>query len=90
MQLRAWDDYWQAVKTFQRITTCNDMLVAYLIKDSAPTGSPLGVCLQDVGHENGDGVVDIHDLGLEGIKKRMEEDFGPKVHLYPVYYTAFT
>ena len=45
------------------------MVLAYLIKDSAPDGSPLSICLKDVSHVGGDGYTDIHDLKLEGIKK---------------------
>ena len=80
LQLSAWEDYWEAIEGFKRITRCSDMVVAYLIKDSAPQGSELAVCLRDVNHTGENGYIDIHDLGLEGIKKRMKEDFGPKMH----------
>ena len=77
-ELRAWEDYWEEVEAFKRITNCSDMVLAYLIKDSAVDGSPLSICLKDVSHVAGDGYIDIHDLKLEGIKARMLEDFGPK------------
>ena len=79
-ELRAWEDYWEEVEAFKRITNCSDMVLAYLIKDSAVDGSPLSICLKDVSHVGGDGYTDIHDLKLEGIRTRMYEDFGPKRH----------
>ena len=80
VELGAWESYWESVTAFKRITNCSETTLAYLIKDSAAQGSELAVCLQDVGHEAVDGMVDINDLGLEGIKARMQEDFGPKSH----------
>ena len=65
---------------FKRITNCSDMIIAYLIKDSAAQGSELQVCLRDIGHEEKDGMLDIQDVGLEGIRERMKEDVGPKLH----------
>ncbi len=79
-ELQAWDQYWEAIVSFKRITNCSDMIIAYLIKDSAAQGSELQVCLRDIGHEEKDGMLDIQDVGLEGIKERMKEDFGPKIH----------
>ena len=79
-ELRAWEDYWEEVEAFKRITNCSDMVLAYLIKDSAVDGSPLSICLKDVSHVAGDGYTDIHELKLEGIKTRMYDDFGPKKH----------
>ena len=75
-----WEDYWEEVEAFKRITNCSDMVLAYMIKDSAVDGSPLATCLKDVSHVAGDGYVDIHELKLEGIRTRMYDDFGPKKH----------
>ena len=43
-ELRAWEDYWDAVRGFQRITNYSDMIRAYLIKDSAAMGTELATC----------------------------------------------
>jgi len=80
LQIRGWEDYWDQVKGFQRITQCSDMVLAYLIKDSAALGSELDTCLKDISHSGGDGFLDIQDVGLDGIQARMEEDFGPRRH----------
>ena len=81
MRLRYWEEYWDSITGFQRMTSCQDVIIAYLIKDSAPPGSELDTCLKDVTHTGEDGYVDIHELGLDGIKARMLEDFGPKPYV---------
>ena len=80
MDLMVWEEYWESVESFRRITGCSDMIVAYLIRDTAPPHSPLATCLSDIRNVGGNGYEDIHDVGLAGIKKRMQDDFGPKLH----------
>ena len=70
-ELRCWEDYWDSVTTVQRITNCSDMILVYLIKDSAAFGSELGARLRDITHTGGDGYTDISDIGLDGIRGRM-------------------
>ena len=48
-ELLCWEDYWDSVKLFQSVTNCSDMILAYLIKDSAATGSALACVLH--GHD---------------------------------------
>ena len=80
-EIRAWEDYWSNIEQFKRITNCPDYMLAYLIKDTAQRGGDLDTCLADLSHVAGDGYIDINEIGLEGIKTRMKEDFGPKTHL---------
>ena len=42
-QLRRWKEYCDALTGFQRITNCSDLILAYLIKDSAVQGSELDI-----------------------------------------------
>ena len=79
-ELGAWEDYWEAVSSFQRMTQCPDLIAAYLIRDSAPKQSDLAHCLSHVCNEPGDGKLDIDSLGLTGIKALMSDDFEPKTH----------
>ena len=76
--MHAWEDYWDEAQAFKRITNCDDLILAYLIKDSAPVGSELATSLRDLSHTGGDGYLDIKEVGLEGVKARMEADFCPK------------
>ena len=34
-ELRVWEDYWEEVEAFKRATNCSEMVLTYLIKDSA-------------------------------------------------------
>ena len=70
-QLRRWEEYWDSVTGFQRITNCSDLILAYLIKDSAVQGSELDICLKDITHTGEDGYTDINTIGLKVIKARM-------------------
>ena len=80
-EIRYWEDYWSNIEQFKRVTNCQDYMLAYLIKDTAPKNGDLDICLDELSHVAEDGYLDIQEVGLAGIKERMQADFGPKTHL---------
>ena len=59
------------------MTDCPESTIAYLIKDTATPGTPLGNVLQDIDFTGRPGYMSIDAFGLDGIQKRMKEAFAP-------------
>ena len=75
--LAYWEDYWDRIEAFRKMTNCPDDTLAYLIKDTATPGTALGQALQDIDFMGRPGHTSIQQFGLQGIKDRMAESFAP-------------
>ena len=49
-EIRYWEDYWSNIEQFKRVTNCEDYMLAYLIKDTAPKNGDLDICLDELSH----------------------------------------
>ena len=55
------------------MTRAPDLVVAYLIKDTAKPRSDLANALDHICHDPQDGKLDINDVGLAGIRGILEK-----------------
>ena len=72
-----WEDWWEKAYAIQTTLSCEDIFLAYMIKENAKKDTELYQTLEHLKHTDGS----LDAAGLAGVKKLMEEDFAPSGHL---------